>query len=151
MTPGRVRSLGGGAKFLTKVRFDAEYLRHIHTHISLEPEIFPQAKLRLIGMRTRFFGIVSDKNNMGRKLPGLWQQFLPRMHEATDRIGDVGYGVIQQTPACTDELEYYAAVEIRRFGRTPRGMVALTVPAACYAQFAHRGLVQNLDHTVNYI
>ena len=102
-------------------------------------------------MRTRFFGIDSEKNNMALKLPQLWATFLPRLDEVPHRIGEGGYGVIQQTAARADELEYWAAVPVTKIDRLPRGLTSLRVPASRYARFAHRGLVANVNMTVNYI
>jgi AraC family transcriptional regulator len=151
MTPAAYRKHGTRFQFLRKVRFDAEYLRHIHQSVSLDPMLYDQPELRLAGLHTRFFGVDSEKNNMSRKLPRLWQQFLERLDEIHGMVGETGYGLIRQTPAQTDELDYYASVEVTSIGAPPRGMVQATVPAARYAKFAHRGLATNLDRTVNYI
>jgi AraC family transcriptional regulator len=151
VTPAWYRKHGGRLQFVRKARFDEEYLRHIHQNVSLEPELYQQAELQLVGMHTRFFSVDSEKNNMARKLPALWRQFLDRLDEVPHTVGPTGYGVIRQTPAQTDELDYFAVVEVARVGPVPKGMVHLTLPAARYARFAHRGLVANLDRTVNYI
>jgi AraC family transcriptional regulator len=151
VTPAHYRKHASALAFMRKVRFDADYLNHIHTSLSLEPEIYDQPEMHVVGMRTRFFGIDSEKNNMARKLPRLWASFLPRMEEVAHRIPEGGYGVIQQTAARADELEYWAAVPVSQVDALPSGLMSLRVPPSRYARFAHRGLVANVNMTVNYI
>jgi AraC family transcriptional regulator len=139
--------------FVRKIRFDAEYLSHIHANVSLEPELYLQPEMNLIGMSTRFFSVDSEKNNIADKLPGLWSAFLARLGEIQYRIQGCCYGVVQQTPEKTDELEYLAGVAVTdaRARSIPPGMRHLCVRASRYAKFAHRGEVQKVDQTVNYI
>lgn len=151
VTPADYRRRHRSFPFLRKVRIDADYLRHLHAGVSLEPELYEQAPTQLIGVRTSFFGVDSEKNNLARKIPPLWAAFLPRLGEVAGRRGELAYGAVRQTPAHTDELEYFAAVPVEDGAPVPRGMVRLEVPRTRYARFAHRGRVANLDHTVNYI
>jgi AraC-like DNA-binding protein/predicted transcriptional regulator YdeE len=160
ITPGAYRWLGSQHRFVRKVRIDAEYLRHINTNLSLQPELYEQPAMRLIGLRTRFHGPESEKNDMARKLPPLWAAFLERLHEVQGRLPDICFGVLRQAPERTDEVEYFAAApvavgvspgELQPMPAVPHGMLVLDLPAARYARFTHRGHVANLDHTVNYI
>lgn len=151
VTPAHYRRHASAFAFMRKARFDREYLEHLHVNLSMEPEIFEQPELRFVGMRTRFFGIDSEKNNMADKLPALWGEFLPRLDEITHRQSDAGYGVVRQTAMHSDELEYWAAVPVSRVEVLPQGLSSLSVPWAKYARFAHKGLVANLNMTVNYI
>lgn len=151
VTPAFFRKHGARLHFLRKARFDAEYLQHIHQSVSLEPVIYKQRELSLVGLHTRFFSVDSEKNNLAKKLPRLWQQMLDRLPEVPNVIGGTGYGLIRQTPAQTDELDYFAVFELATPGPLPAGMVQITLPAAQYAKFTHRGLPMSLDRTVNYI
>jgi len=151
MTPNQARKIGNKNLFLKKVEFTQEYLKHINQNISLQPEIISQPKMLLIGMKTCFYGTDSEKNNIAEKLPALWDAFLPRIGEIKNGIQDIGYGIIQQTPEKTDQLEYYAALEVTESKIIPKGMTCVEIPASTYAKFAHIGHVQNLDNTVNYI
>lgn len=160
ITPGAYRRLGSQHRFVRKVRIDADYLRHINTNLSLQPQLYEQPAMRLVGLCTRFHGPESDKNDMARKLPPLWARFLARLHEVTGQASDTCFGVLRQTPARTDELEYFAAVPValpppssglQAPVAVPQGMVVLDLPAARYAKFTHRGDVAKLDHTVNFI
>ena len=151
MTPNQARKVGNKNLFLKKVEFNAEYLKHINQNISLEPEIYTQQKLQLVGMKTEFYSVDSEKNNLAQKLPALWDAFLPRMGEIQNGISGHGYGVIQQTKDKTDLLEYFAVCEVTKLENVPQGMVSLEIPESTYAKFKHKGHVKSIDNTVNYI
>ncbi len=151
VTPAAYRRQGSRFKFLRKVQFDGEYLRHINQNVSIEPELHDEPDRLFVGMQTRYFGIDSEKNNMARKLPVLWARFLERVDEVPRNISDKLYGILRQTPAKTDELEYFAVAQVATLDGLPKGMVSVRLPASRYAQFTHRGPVNTIDHTVNYI
>ncbi len=151
VTPAEYRKKKERFPFLRKVRFDADYLTPIYTNISLEPEIYEQPSMIFVGMKTRFFSVDSERNNIAEKLPALWGQFLARLPEVTHATRGACYGVVQQTAEKTDELEYLAGIEVTAGSPVPTGMDTLCLPAARYARFTHRGRVQELDRTVNYI
>ena len=151
ITPNQYRKSGEHNLFLKKVQFDTEYLKHINQNISLEPEIYTQKKLLLVGLNTRFYSVDSEKNNIAEKLPPLWQAFLSRKNEIAHIIPNTGYGVVQQTKEYTDQLDYYAAFEVETISNIPEGMVNIQIPESTYAKFTHRGPVKNINNTVNYI
>ena len=151
VTPAHYRKHAGAFAFMRKVRFDADYLAHINTKLTLAPELYDQPALNLVGMCTRFFGADSEKNNMADKLQPLWDAFLPRLRDIPHRISDGCYGVVRQTAANSDELEYWAATPVAHTDVLSQGLVSLEVPASRYARFAHRGHPADLNMTVNYI
>jgi len=151
MTPNEARRIGDKNLFLKKIEFNKEYLKHISHSVSLEPEIVTQDKLLLVGMKTQFYSVDSEKNNIADKLPLLWDEFLPRMDEIEYGLSGVGYGVIQQTKDQTDLLEYYAVREVTQIKTLPEGMVSIEIPKSRYAKFIHKGDVKNINNTVNYI
>lgn len=151
LTPDEYRRLGKKHRFLKKVEFDSDYLRHINQNISLVPELTTHATRQFVGIRTEFYGIDSDKNNIGKHLPPLWAAFLPRLGEIENAIAGVCYGVVRQTQAKTDLLEYHAAIEVIGAPGVPDGMEYVEIPGATYATFAHRGEAKHIDRTVNYI
>ncbi len=151
LTPAHYRKHADAFAFMRKVRFDTDYLSHIHSNLSLEPEIYDQPELLLVGMCTHLYGIDSEKNNMASKLPQLWDMFLPRLDEIPNRTSDECYGVIRQAAANSDKLEYWAVAPVEQIAELPQGLSRLHVPGARYARFAHKGFVPNLNITVNYI
>jgi AraC family transcriptional regulator len=151
LTPQEYRRLGDKSLFLKKAQFDRDYLRHINQNISLEPELYLQPRMILVGLRTQFFGVDSEKNNIGERLPPLWQRFIPRLAEIELRVPGLCYGVVRQDPTDGERLEYHAAIEVLDAGSVPDGMVVLEVPEAKYAKFAHQGPAREVDHTVSYV
>jgi AraC family transcriptional regulator len=150
MTPAKYRALGKRTQFVRKPRIDEHYLRHLHVGVSLEPTLVHAPRMRLVGLRTSFYGIESDKSNMGEKLPPLWNAFLARLHEVADAGTDYLYGELIPTPG-KEQLDYLAGGLVSDAARVPTGMVSIDIPAATYAQFTHRGLPKVLNQTVNYI
>lgn len=151
MTPYQFRKLGRRNLFLRKVQFDADYLRHINTGLTLEPEIVELPPRTFVGMRTRFFSVDSEKNNIGDRLPPLWEAFLPRMDEIGDVVAGPAYGIVRQESADSDLLAYDAAMEVSSVLTVPEGMVRFDLPATTYARFTHTGPARDIDLTVNYV
>ena len=152
LTPNEYRRLGDKSLFLKKLEFDSEYLKHINNNISLKPEIYSQKIMRLVGLKTCFFSIDSEKNNIGEKLPVLWDAFLERMNEIDNVVPESPcYGVVRQVKDNTDLLEYYAAIAVERTEVIPKDMVSIAIPLSNYAKFTHKGSAKNIDSTVNYI
>jgi len=149
VTPGAYRTSQGIVRFNRKARFDADYLRHLHGNVSVEPNFVDLPALHLVGMSTRCFGADSEKSNFARAQPALWNRFLPRLGELEIVGPRMAYGVVM-IPKRGDELTYLAAVRASP-AAVPDGMVTVDVPAARYASFAHRGRVERLDRTLNFI
>ena len=133
-----------------RLRIDEDYLRQLVHNAMPEPELHAQPELRLVGMMTRFYGVDSEKNNLGAKLPALWSAFLPRLDAIEGRVPGTGYGVVQPVED-DEELRYYAAAEVCETAPVPEGMTEIKLSPAVYARFAHRGAATRIDHTVNYI
>jgi len=151
LTPNEYRKLGDKSLFLKKLEFDSNYLKHISSNISLEPKIYTQKQMTLVGLKTRFYSIDSEKNNIGDKLPALWAEFLQRINEIDNQISGACYGVVRQIEDNTDQLEYYAVVEVYQIESLPENMETITIPESIYAKFTHKGEVKLIDNTVNYI
>lgn len=151
VNPGGYRKRGTRHQFVRKPSVDAEYLSHLHGSVSLEPELCEQAELLLVGLQTNLYGIESDKNNIARKLPALWAAFLARLDDVPQAVAGCCYGIVCPRHENADELQYLAAVAVRHAVTVPPGMVLRRLPAGRYAKFAHRGPVERLDQTVNYI
>ncbi len=181
ITPNEYRRFGKRNQFPEKIKIDSAYLHHINANVSLEPEIYQQKKLQLVGVTTEFYGVESEKNNLGEKLPPLWASFLPRLNEIPHRINGTAYGVVRQGESIDPQgrvsqnqvplnsgfsdanredfvdgvdgecLEYLAAVEVSARSNVPDGMHYFELPAADYAIFEHRGDPVNINNTVNYI
>ncbi len=160
MTPNEARKIGDKNRFLKKIVFDSDYLKHINQNISLTPEIITQEEKHYIGMKTEYFSEDTEKNNLGEKLPKLWDDFLLRMDEIKNITSDIGYGIIQQQllnePVQNADyseagLEYYSVYEVSSVESIPTGMVSISTPKATYAIFRHQGDPIEVNKTINYI
>ena len=151
ITPNHYRQAGHVQQFVKKAQFDANYLRHVQHQVSLEPEVAQRPALRLVGLQTVIFGVGSAKNNVSKKLPPLWSAFLSRLTEVADAVPGCCYGVISPMTDGSGRLQYLAGIEVRHDAVVPAGMTVIQLPSARQARFTHRGPVQQLDHTVNYI
>ncbi|MGE0315721.1 MAG: helix-turn-helix domain-containing protein [Lautropia sp.] len=153
-TPGAYRTMGKRTQFVRKLRIDDDYLRHLRGGVSLVPSFVKRPAMTMVGLRTHFFGVESDKSNMGDRLPPLWNAFLERVDEvvAIDPgvRADALYGVVIPTPG-REQLDYLAGALVPHRARAPTGMLAVTMGEQTYAEFVHRGLPKDLNRTVNYI
>jgi len=150
LTPQKYRALRDKSLFLKKPRFDLQYLQQLTRNDALSPELYEQPPLLLVGLRTLFYSVDSEKNNIGELLPPLWGAFIARLAEIPNKVPGTCYGVLQQERADSERLEYHAAIEVTNVGSLPDGMVSLQVPAGRYARFEHRGPAPRIDHTVSY-
>lgn len=134
-----------------RLALDEMQVNHLHQRMSLMPMIANRPKQQMVGLRSEFYGVDSDKNNIGDKLPPLWAEFMARLSEVPNAVKGLCYGVVQPVSNQGELLEYVAAVEVSATGPLPSGMQRLTVPASDYAVFTHSGDASEIDRTVDYI
>ncbi|MGB5941972.1 MAG: GyrI-like domain-containing protein [Leeuwenhoekiella sp.] len=87
----------------------------------------------------------------------LWQDFLARLEEISNRIPKAFYSV-QVYPEnlkmseFTEHTEFirWAAVEVNEFGAIPEGMQTKTLTGGKYAVFLHKGPVKTFVQTSNH-
>ena len=89
LTPTEYRKIGQRNIFPKKLQLDEATMRHLTEHVSLEPELYAQPRMTLVGLRTTFYGAESEKNNLGEKLPPLWDEFLARRHRIECALQDI--------------------------------------------------------------
>lgn len=151
VTPSEYRKIGKRAVSLKKVEINREYLEHIQSKVTLEPSIGQYPERRVVGKRTTFYGVDSERNNVASQLAPLWQAFLANLAEVPNTVAGVCYGVLEPMAPDDDRLSYLAGIEVDPHGELPHGLIERTIPCASYATFEHRGVVASLDNTVNYI
>jgi AraC-like DNA-binding protein/predicted transcriptional regulator YdeE len=150
VTPAKYRAIGNRNLFARKLRIDEEYIRHLQTSLSLEPELVRRPGMMLVGLETSFYGVASEKNDMGEKLPPLWEAFLSRLGEVKHSKPGLCYGGMRAV-AGSEQLDYLAGIEVVRRGAVPEGMRLMTLSASTYALFTHRGHAKDLNATIDYI
>ncbi len=151
IAPGKFRNTGQSHQFMRRIQFDKEYLQHIDSNISKSPEIHTIDQQLFVGMKTSYYGIDSEKNNLAEKVIGLWDKFLPLMSEIKSATPNIGYGIIEQTADDSELLNYYSVAIVDTINTIPKHMVSLVLPPQQYATFEHKGNPRQLDNTVNYI
>jgi AraC family transcriptional regulator len=148
-TPARYRAAKRRFAHVRKLRIDRRYIEHVRAHVTPEPQLRRLPAMRVVGMRTTFYGVDSDRCNLGQKLPPLWDAFLARIEDIAPHDRGLACGVVRPSPGL-EELDYVAGVVVPS-SRVPRGMTEIVVPAATYAIFEHRGFPKDLHLTVNYV
>ncbi len=151
MTPGKFRTIGDKHQFLQKVQINASYLEHLSADLDIEPEIITLPKRIYVGLKTCYYGVESDKNNIAQKIPHLWDQLMPLVSKIPYAQEEFGYGIIESNENTSGELNYYATVGVSDIGNLTDKMTHIVLPEQKYAKFSHKGTLESLDHTVNYI
>ena len=109
-----------------------------------EPRIVRQEEFTVVGMEC--FG----KNEHG-EIPALWQQFFKRIIEIPNPSeACVAYGVSDSMNE-SGEFSYLAGIGVKDESQVPEGMKLKKVPSGTYAMFTHKGSLENLKDTYNYI
>lgn len=134
-----------------RLPLDELQLSHLRCSLSLIPRIERRPELRFVGLRTEFYSVDSDKNNIGKKLPPLWDEFMSRLAEVPHAVRGICYGVVRPISERGEMLEYFAAVEVSAQGPCPPRMESFSLPASDYAVFTHSGDATTIDRTVDYI
>lgn len=121
----------------------------------MEPKFVTRDEFKVAGMEC--VG-TAQSGAFGR----LWGEFIPKMDTIPNRSSECGcYGVCGCGPDCEPEkgvckcqetgASYMACVEVSDTSSVPEGTVARTIPAANYAVFTHKGTLDKLGDTFNYI
>lgn len=123
---------------------DEAGLKHLHFGMTLEPMFITTDKLHLVGMQTR--GVNSSE--VGR----LWSSFKERAAEIENRreAESTYYALIELT-GVQWEVSYTACAMVTHEGQIPEGMVYRILPSTTYAVFSHRGSLDRLPDTFQYI
>ncbi len=151
ITPGRYRLNGAILKEFERVKLNVNFLKNVKGVKAMEPKIEVKKEFKVVGMR----GSTTLKNNV---IPQMWTNFFPRMAEIKNRINyDSSYGICEcsdmDLPQFTDETPFneLVCVEVKNFNDIPAGMVSKIIPSQKYAVFTHRGPLDNLRQTYDYI
>ena len=157
ITPGECRTHGNKSELShSKPRITMDYLNHLYGGMTMEPKIKTTVELKVIGMGGNFISILSpDKNNF-EVIPKIWGQYMSRSKEITNRENWNNIGIcscitdpkLKQHP---DECFYMAGTVVSDFDNVPAGMLIKVIPAGRYAVFTHKGKLDKLQHTMNFI
>ncbi len=151
-TPGyyrnnRIDVIMGEKKQLSSIR-----LKHLYDAVTVRPQIIERDPVMIVGIR--------DKTTIRtNKIPEMWKSFNPRINEIRNRtIPFRGYGICEVDPlyAMTEfnedsEYNEIVGVEVNQPEDIPEGMVAKLLRGGKYAVFTHKGKINNLMMTYDYI
>ncbi|MHC0038888.1 GyrI-like domain-containing protein [Pseudoneobacillus sp. C159] len=104
-------------------------------------QLVSKEEFKVVGMELS--GPYSELSQIGP----LWGKFVSRIPEISAIVNpQVSIGLTNDRPS---DFTYYTAVEVSETTNVPAGMMVLTIPAATYAVFTHKGLTENLGETIN--
>lgn len=114
---------------------------------TLEPKIIFKDTFTVVGMEII---TTQEDNNTNFTIPKLWSRFNPRANEINNRhAGGLGLCVSEGFENC--DFSYMACCEVSAVDSIPEGMIARTIPACKYLVFTHKGSVDNLGETYDFI
>ena len=143
----RIDTIIGSKKELTSL-----HLKHLQGGLTIQPEIRQLESVKLIGIR----GKSSLKKN---RLFTMWRVFNARVGEIKHRVAEIrGYGVCETDPDFdlinfdeNTESKHFIGAEVDSFEEVPQGMADKTLDGGRYAVFTHRGKMDTLQMTYEYI
>lgn len=152
ITPRKYRANNINCSVYGKNELTEISLKHLQGGVSMQPEIVERKEFKAIGMR----GKTSLNNNT---VPALWMEFVPRMYKVPNRInGKEAFGVCEYIPdfdpkEFNDDTEFteFVCVEVDNFSEIPEGMFNKTIPGGKFAKFTHKGRVDTMKSTYDYI
>ncbi|MDI9368678.1 AraC family transcriptional regulator [Mesotoga sp. BH458_6_3_2_1] len=147
LTPGKYRRLELHFTVTQKKRLCKKDLIGLKGGIRMEPEIIHKSAFKVIGLK--YYG-----NDPANNCPKLWRDFMERHTEIDNVISaKESYGLM-----CTGEedfidgkFDYIASLAVSTLERIPEGMIGAEVPEATYAVFTHKGELDSLQDTYEYI
>lgn len=157
ITPGEYRKNGANDyMILHKAKITMDYLDHLYGGINMQAIFKKLPQFEVVGLGTKFISILSPEKNNHLVIPKLWDEYLSRQKEITNKSKPYDLGVCMPVgndmpKSHPDECFYLACTEVKDLAHVPLGMVTRTIPAGEYAVFTHKGLLSKLDHTMNYI
>jgi AraC family transcriptional regulator len=146
VNPGEYRKAGRRHHNKEEPIISEERLNHLYGGMPMEPRIVEKAAFKVVGMKV-------ETKMSENKIPGLWEQFLSRIHEVRQRSNEQDtYGISEYSDNYVDECStYWACVPVSCFEEIPEGMVAKTVSAARYVVVTHKGKLQTMGNAFDYI
>jgi len=79
-----------------------------------------------------------------------WQRFMPHYGEIENKAHPIPAGVSTNLDE-EGNFDYVCAVEVKRFGAAPKGLVQLTLEPQTYTVFRHDGHVSEIGQTYHAI
>ena len=115
----------------------------------IQPKFLERGKFDVIGLKC----ITSLKNNQNKKdVPELWNKFMKSQQNIKNKLNkNVFYGICIEDKNNAEDFEYIAGVEVKDFKDQQKELVTKKVPASKYAVFTHKGDINEIEKTWDYI
>jgi AraC family transcriptional regulator len=152
VTPGTYRKNRIDKVIGNQNKLTAIHLKHLHEGVTIQPDIRQIEEKMLTGIR---YTNTLNKN----KAAEVWRIFNTRIKEIKNCVPGVrGYGVCEVQPdfdlnkfSETTEFSHFIGVETYSFQDIPQGMTTKTLAGGKYAVFTHKGKLDTLQMTYDYI
>jgi AraC family transcriptional regulator len=155
VTPGKFRQSRTGLTYIERQKLTPTTLQHRNGGITMQPEMKHNKSFTVVGMRC-----ATTLND--NKIPELWSSFTARIGEVRHVKGSTAYGICENTgidqplATFTRDTIFHETVglEVTSAAPTddiPEGMVSHTVKEGDYAVFTHKGKLDRLRDTYDYI
>lgn len=146
ITPGKLRRSKSPFSFVASVNLKDKLAKGVN---EMEVKIIEKEAMKVIGMDV----VTTQKNN---KIPQLWDNFNKRFHEIENiAVKNACLGVcpyVEMQDFNEDsEFRYIAGAIVKDFSKVPDGMVTYDMPAQKYAVVTHKGTLDKLQETYQYI
>jgi len=128
-----------------EVRAQSDKLQAEIERYSLDPPRFELAGERVVAGLNATYTFEQRK-----EIPTQWERFARQLgHQPTD-VGQVSYGVCWNYKPGVG-FDYLTGVKVIDPGSLPKNFVQITLPAARYAVFTHRGMITSISDTIDAI
>lgn len=128
------------------------YLQHIQTRgITMEPRFEHKESFTFIGLG-RDYSL--EGANTVTEIGTLWDEFIERKHLVTNVVEEAAFGICyapKDKDAFSNNFRYTAALRVSDDADVPEGMEKIQVLAQEYAVFTHKGSLDTLVQTNDYI
>ena len=148
MTPGAYRKAYQIPRYYEKKQLSLKDLEHRVKGIKLRQKSVKLAEFYVIGLE--YLGSHDHKGQIGK----LWDQLAKRRDEITNTTDPrEEYGYCYATPAMVqkDQMRYIAGIKAKSLKLIPKGMVGVKIPSQSYAVFTHKGAVDKIGASYDYI
>jgi len=151
-TPGRFREMRILPRVFFKPEMNGSKLYHLNNGVTMNPKIVNTDGIKIIGLSSQ----TNQKNNT---VPQLWQDFMKREKEIKNIVKPEFFlGVCVNDKNAdykqfTEDTLFTEVVgkAVKNFDHIPEGMLTRTLPPYKYAVFTHKGSLENLRATYDYI
>lgn len=150
VSPLQYRKFGNSISSYHKKKIGADMIKHLQEGLTVVPRFETRERDLAIGLANSY------AEGSFQQIEQLWNIFRSRMHEIENVKPGYALGIclalhpdVPKKPNTT--FVYAAALPVSKVTNVPPGMTVFEIPKNNYAVFIHKGSLDTLPHTVNYI